>query len=84
MRDARHDGAAGYRRVRLTGLRTYWLGVAFAVVLFGGGIAGLSLGHPATGTIGLILGGIVLLAGLRDQLRPRRPARAGRTPDALR
>jgi hypothetical protein len=90
MRDARRGVMAAYGRVRRSGLATYWLGLVYAVVLFGGGIAGLALGHRNTGTIGLILGGFCLLAGLRDLLRRRRapngrapgnpPVAAGRTP----
>ena len=75
MNSSRHADEAGSGFVknspRLKRLETYWLGFVFAVVLFGGGIAGLALGHDYTGGAGVFLGGICLLAGMRDWFRHR-------------
>ena len=46
--------------------RTYWLGPAFAVVPFAGGIAGLALGYRYFGYAGLILGGTCPLGRMRE------------------
>jgi hypothetical protein len=64
--------------VRLKRLHTYWLGFVFAGVLLGGGLAGMALGHDSAGGAGVALGGICLLAGVRDWFRHRHAARLGR------
>jgi hypothetical protein len=69
---------------RLKRLGTYWAAFVYAVVLVGGGIARLALGHRTDGTLAVVLGGICLLAGTRDLARRWRAVREGRKPEELR
>jgi hypothetical protein len=89
MRYSRPDGGARPGRLerslpRLKRLGTYWAAFVYAAALVGGGIAGLALGHRTDGTLGVVFGGVCLLAGARDLARHWRAVREGRRPEELR